>query len=389
MAMENVYIAAATRTASGKAPRGTLKDYRPDDMAAAVLTEVVKRAGIEAAQVQDVTLGCAIPEQAQGMNVARVAAIGAGMPDTVSASTINRFCSSGLEAMSIIGSKIEAGLLDIGIGGGTESMSMVSMPGAKVAPNPRLSRERPEVYIAMGNAGDNVARDFKITREELDEFALGSNQKAVAAIEAGKFKDEITPLEMPEGSSVLVFDTDEGPRKDTTLEALAGLRPAFAASPKLGTHTAGNSSQTSDAAAAVVLMSAKAVEETGAKPIAKFLSYNVAADSPKYLGPAQLVAIPRALELAGIKKEDVGLFEINEAFASVAIYVTRELGLDPEKVNVNGGAIALGHPMGATGAKLSTQIINEMRRRGEKYGVVTMCIGGGQGAAGVFELIDN
>ena len=389
MAMENVYIAAATRTASGKAPRGTLKDYRPDDMAAAVLTEVVKRAGIEAAQVQDVTLGCAIPEQAQGMNVARVAAIGAGMPDTVSASTINRFCSSGLEAMSIIGAKIEAGLLDIGIGGGTESMSMVSMPGAKVAPNPRLSRERPEVYIAMGNAGDNVARDFKITREELDEFALGSNQKAVAAIEAGKFKDEITPLEMPEGSSVLVFDTDEGPRKDTTLEALAGLRPAFAASPKLGTHTAGNSSQTSDAAAAVVLMSAKAVEETGAKPIAKFLSYNVAADSPKYLGPAQLVAIPRALELAGIKKEDVGLFEINEAFASVAIYVTRELGLDPEKVNVNGGAIALGHPMGATGAKLSTQIINEMRRRGEKYGVVTMCIGGGQGAAGVFELIDN
>ena len=389
MAMENVYIAAATRTASGKAPRGTLKDYRPDDMAAAVLTEVVKRAGIEAAQVQDVTLGCAIPEQAQGMNVARVAAIDAGMPDTVSASTINRFCSSGLEAMSIIGAKIEAGLLDIGIGGGTESMSMVSMPGAKVAPNPRLSRERPEVYIAMGNAGDNVARDFKITREELDEFALGSNQKAVAAIEAGKFKDEITPLEMPEGSSVLVFDTDEGPRKDTTLEALAGLRPAFAASPKLGTHTAGNSSQTSDAAAAVVLMSGKAVEETGAKPIAKFLSYNVAADSPKYLGPAQLVAIPRALELAGIKKEDVGLFEINEAFASVAIYVTRELGLDPEKVNVNGGAIALGHPMGATGAKLSTQIINEMRRRGEKYGVVTMCIGGGQGAAGVFELIET
>jgi len=389
MAMDNVYIAAATRTASGKAPRGTLKDYRPDDMAAAVLTEVVKRAGIEASQVQDVTLGCAIPEQAQGMNVARVAAIDAGMPDTVSASTINRFCSSGLEAMSIIGAKIEAGLLDIGIGGGTESMSMVSMPGAKAAPNPRLSRERPEVYIAMGNAGDNVARDFKITREELDEFALGSNQKAVAAIEAGKFKDEITPLEMPEGSSVLVFDTDEGPRKDTTLEALAGLRPAFAASPKLGTHTAGNSSQTSDAAAAVVLMSGKAVEETGAKPIAKFLSYNVAADSPKYLGPAQLVAIPRALELAGIKKEDVGLFEINEAFASVAIYVTRELGLDPEKVNVNGGAIALGHPMGATGAKLSTQIINEMRRRGEKYGVVTMCIGGGQGAAGVFELIEN
>lgn len=388
MAMENVYVASATRTAVGRAPRGALKDYRPDDMAAAVLKEAVNRAGIEAVQVQDVTLGCAIPEQAQGMNVARIAAIDAGMPDTVSASTINRFCSSGLEAISIIGAKIEAGLLDIGIGGGTESMSMVSMPGAKVAPNPRLSRERPEVYIGMGNAGDNVARDFNISREELDQFSVESHQKAVSAIESGRFKDAITPLEMPEGSDLLVFDTDEGPRKDTSIEVLAGLKPAFAASPKLGSHTAASSSQTSDGAAALVLMSGKAVEETGAKPIAKFLSYNVAADSPKYLGPAQLVAIPRALELAGIKLEDVGLFEINEAFASVAIYVMRELGLDASKVNVNGGAIALGHPMGATGAKLSAQIIDEMRHRGEKYGVVTMCIGGGQGAAGVYELVD-
>lgn len=388
MSMKNVFIASAVRTAVGKAPRGTLKEVRPDDMAAVVLKEAVKRAGIRPDQVQDVTLGCAIPEQAQGMNVARVAAIDAGFPDTVSAATINRFCSSGLEAMAVVGAKIEAGLLDIGIGGGTESMSMVGMPGANVSPNPKLAVEKPEVYIAMGNAGDNVARDFKISRQELDEFALGSNQKAVAAIAAGKFKDEIVGLELPAGSDRLVFDTDEGPRKDTTIEGLAGLKPAFAASPKLGLHTAGNSSQTSDGAAAVVLMSGAACKANGVKPLARFLSYNVAADSPKYLGPAQLVAIPKAVELAGIKLSDVGLFEINEAFASVALLVMRELKLNPAKVNVNGGAIALGHPMGATGAKLSTQIINEMRRRGEKYGVVTMCIGGGQGAAGVFELLD-
>jgi acetyl-CoA acyltransferase len=385
MAFENVFITAATRTAVGKAKRGSLVNVRPDDMASAVLNEVCSRSGIEPGQVEDVSLGCAIPEQAQGMNVARVAAIGAGMPDTVSAMTVNRFCSSGLEAMSIVASKINSGLFDIGIAGGTESMSMVSMPGAKVSPNPRLSVERPDVYIAMGNAGDNVAKDFNITREELDEFALASNLKAAAAIDAGKFKEEITPLDLPEGGK---FDTDEGPRGDATIEGLSALRPAFAASPKLGLHTAGSSSQMSDGASAIVMMSQKGLDATGAKPIAKFLSYSVAADSPKYLGPAQLVAIPKAIEQAGITLEDVGLFEINEAFAAVAIYVTRELGLDPDKVNVNGGAIALGHPMGCTGAKLSTQIIHELRRRGEKYGVVTMCIGGGMGAAGVIELLD-
>jgi len=385
MALDNVYVAAATRTAVGKAKRGSLVNVRPDDMAATVLTAVCQRAGIEPGQVSDVALGCAIPEQAQGMNVARVASIAAGMPDTVSAMTVNRFCSSGLEAMAIVAAKIDAGMFDIGIGGGTESMSMVSMPGAKVAPNPRLSKERPDVYIGMGNAGDNVAKDFNITREELDQFALDSNLKAAAAIAAGTFKDEITPLDLPQGGQ---FDTDEGPRADATLEGLSKLRPAFAATPKLGLHTAGNSSQLSDGAAAVVLMSEQGLKDSGAKPVAKFLSYNVAADSPRYLGPAQLVAIPKALEQAGIKLEDVGLFEINEAFASVVLYVTRELGLDPGKVNVNGGAIAMGHPMGCTGAKLSTQIINELRRRGEKYGVVTMCIGGGQGAAGVFELLD-
>ncbi len=386
--MDNVYVVSAARTAIGKAKRGTLVNYRPDDMAAEAIKAAVERAGIKPEQVQDVAMGCAIPEQAQGMNVARIAALRAGMPNTVSAMTINRFCSSGMEAMSVVAAKISAGLLDIGIGGGTESMSMVSMPGARVSPNPYLTKNHPEIYIAMGNAGDNVAREFKISREELDQCALESNQKAVAAIDLGKFKDQIVPLQVPVNGKTITFDTDEGPRRDTTLEGLAALKPAFAASPKLGFHTAGNSSQMSDGAAALVLMSGKAMKETGAKPLAKFRSYSVAADSPQYLGPAQLVAIPKACELAGIRIDDVGLIEINEAFASVALYVARELKLDRKKVNVNGGAIALGHPLGCTGAKLSVQIIDEMRKRGEKYGLVTMCIGGGMGAAGVFELCE-
>ncbi len=384
MALENVYITAATRTAVGKAGRGSLVRNRPDDMAAAVLISVCERSGITPDQVQDVTMGCAMPEQEQGVNVARIAAIAAGMPDTTSGVTVNRFCSSGLEAMATVAAKLNAGMYDVAIAGGAESMSMVQMPGAKVSPNPRLSKEKPEVYIGMGNAGDNVAKDFNITREEIDAFALASNQKAAAAVAEGKFKDEITPLDLPDGGK---FDTDEGPRADASIEALAKLRPAFAASPKLGFHTAGNSSQMSDGASAVVMMNEAGLKSTGAKPIAKFLSYNVAADSPKYLGPAQLVAIPKAIEMAGLTLEDIDLFEINEAFASVAILVTRELGLDPEKVNVNGGAIALGHPMGCTGAKLSTQIIHELKRRGQKYGVVTMCIGGGMGAAGVIEVL--
>ncbi|GMU92853.1 MAG: acetyl-CoA acetyltransferase [Candidatus Hydrogenedentota bacterium] len=385
--MNNVYVVSGARTAIGKAKRGTLVNYRPDDMAAEVLKSAVERAGIKADQVQDVVMGCAIPEQAQGMNMARIAALRAGMPETVSAMTINRFCSSGLEAMAIAAAKISSGLFDIAIGGGAESMSMVPMPGARVSPNPYLTKHHPEIYIAMGNAGDNVARDFGFSRQELDQWALESNQKAVAAIDLGKFKEEIVPLEVTNGKTI-IFDTDEGPRRDTTLEGLLALKPAFAASPELGYHTAGNSSQMSDGAAACVLMSEKAVKETGAKPLAKLVGYNVAASDPKYLGPAQLVAIPKACEMAGIKASDVGLFEINEAFASVVMLVMRELKLDPKKVNVNGGAIALGHPLGCTGAKLSVQIINEMRKRGEKYGVVTMCIGGGMGAAGVFELCE-
>ncbi|GMV98878.1 MAG: acetyl-CoA acetyltransferase [Candidatus Hydrogenedentota bacterium] len=384
--MDNVYIVSGVRTAVGKSGRGTLKDYRPDDMAAVCIKEALNRANLPAEAVQDVVLGCAIPEQAQGMNVARIAVLRAGLPETTNAMTINRFCSSGLEAMAIAAAKIEAGLLNCAIAGGAESMSLVSMPGAKPSFNPTLSKEKPETYIAMGNAGDNVARKFGFTREQLDQWALESNQKAVAAIDLGKFKDEIVPLEVPVNGHSVTFDTDEGPRRDTNMEALASLKPAFAASPKLGFHTAGNSSQTSDGAAAVVLMSGDEVKKRGLKPLARFRSYAVAADSPAYLGPAQLVAIPKACEMAGIKVEDVDLFEINEAFASVAMLVTQELKLDKNKVNVNGGAIAMGHPLGCTGAKLSVQIINELKRRGKKYGVVTMCIGGGMGAAGVIEM---
>lgn len=385
--MRDVYVVAAARTAVGKANRGMLAQYRPDDMAAAVIRAAIDRAGIAPEQVQDVVLGCAMPEAEQGMNLARIAVQRAGLPDQVCAMTINRFCSSGLEAMAIAGAKIESGLFDIAVAGGVESMSLVPMGGNDFRPNPYLARERPEVYIAMGHCGDNVARDFNISRASMDEWALRSHRRAIDAIDAGRFKEEIVPLEVPCHGRMVTFDTDEGPRRDTTLEALAKLKPAFAASPKLGACTAGNSSQTSDGAAALCLMNARAMAATGAKPLARFLAYNVAADAPRYLGPAQLPAMRRACELAGVQLEDIGLIECNEAFASQVLYVVRELGLDPDKVNVNGGAIALGHPLGCTGAKLSTQILHEMKRRGEKYGLVTMCIGGGMGAAGVFELV--
>lgn len=386
--MKDVYIASAVRTAVGKSKKGALADYRPDEMAAVVVKEAVDRVGIDPSSVQDVVLGCAFPEAAQGMNVARIAVMRAGLPDTTSAMTINRFCSSGLEAMSIAAAKLEAGLLDVAVAGGVESMSQVPMTGYRPSPNPYLAEHMPEVYIPMGVAGDNVARDYGFSREELDAYAVKSHEKAVAAIQAGRFKDEIVPLPLQNGQPGRVFDTDEGPRPDTSLEGLAKLRPAFAASPKLGFHTAGTSSQTSDGAAALTLMTKAGLEKTGATPIGRFLAYNVAAGSPKYLGPAQLEAIPKACALAGIDVKDVDLFEINEAFASVALLVTRELGLDPAKVNVNGGAIALGHPLGCTGAKLSASILNALKQRGGRYGVVTMCIGGGMGAAGVLERLD-
>lgn len=383
--MQNAYIVSATRTAVAKAKRGALAQYRPEDMAAAVVKEAVIRAGIEPNRVQDLVLGCATPEAEQGMNMARLVVLRAGLPDTLPATTVNRLCASGLEAIAIVASKIAAGLMDVAVAGGVESMSLIPMTGNKFAPNPWLTRKRPEAYIAMGHCGDNVAREFKISREDMDRWAFESHQKAIAAQDAGRFRDEIVPLEVDTGNDTVRFDTDEGPRRDTSIAALAKLKPAFAISPKLGSCTAGNSSQVSDGAAAVCLMSEKALKETGATPLARLRSYAVAADSPQFLGPAQVVAVPRACAQAGIALEEVGLVENNEAFASQCLYVIRELKLDPAKVNVNGGAIALGHPLGCTGAKLTVQIIYEMRRRGVAFGLVTMCVGGGQGAASVVE----
>ncbi len=380
--MKDVYIVSAVRTAIGKAKK-SLSMTSPVTMGAVVVKEAVARAGVAPEAVQDLVIGCAFPEGEQGMNMARIITIAAGLPETVPAMTINRFCSSGLEALVIAASKIRAGLIDVAVTGGVESMSLIPMSGVKFAPDPAMTVEHPEVYISMGNCGDNVARDFGISRKECDEWAFGSVTKALAAIDAGKFKSQIVPIEVMKG---VMFDTDEGPRRDTTLEGLAALKPAFSGPGMKGICTAGNSSQMSDGASAVCLMSEDAMKASGAKPLAKFLGYNVAADTPKYLGPAQVVAIKKACELSGIDVASVGLFENNEAFASQCLYVMRELGIDPAKVNVNGGAIALGHPLGCTGSKLTTQVIHEMKERNQKYGIVTMCIGGGMGAAGVFEL---
>jgi len=387
--MQDVYVVSAVRTAVGKANKGSLVQCRPDEMAAVVIKEAIGRAGVPAGRVQDIVLGCAFPEGSQGMNIARVAQARAGIPDSDPRITINRFCSSGIESLAIAASKIRTGLIQIAVSGGVESMSRIPMSGLKFAPSPRLTVECPEVYSSMGNCGDNVARDFGITRQECDEWALRSVQRAVAAIDAGKFKEQIVPLQVPTAKGSIMFDTDEGPRRDTTIEGLAKLKPAFAGPGRRdGVCTAGNSSQMSDGASAVCLMSGDAVKAFGVKPMARFVSYSVAAGSPKYLGPAQVVAISKALELAGIKVSDLGVIENNEAFASQCLYVIRELKIDPDRVNVNGGAIALGHPLGCTGSKLTTQVIYEMRARGAKYGLVTMCIGGGMGAAGIFELCE-
>ncbi len=387
--MDNVYVVSAKRTAVGKAKKGTLAHTRPDDLAAAAIKGAVDAAGVDPATVQDVVLGCATPEAEQGLNVARIALLRAGLPDTVSGMTINRFCSSGTEALAIVAAKIQAGMLDLAVAGGTESMSMIPMGGQKPSPNPTLVDEHPAVYISMGTCGDNVARDFNITREEADQWSAQSNARAVAAIKEGKFKDEIVPVEVKTAGGTTTFDTDEGPREGTTAEVLGGLRLAFAASPKLGVCTAGNSSQTSDGAAAAVLASGEAVKQHGLKPIGKMLAWTVEAGDPKYLGPPQIPAIKKACKIAGIEPKDIGLVECNEAFATQTLHVVREMGFDPEMVNVNGGAIALGHPLGCTGAKLTATLLHEMKRRGVKYGLVTMCIGGGMGGAGIFELVDD
>ena len=392
--MAEAYILSCVRTAVGKAFRGTLARTRPDDMAAVVLREAIARVpGLDAADIGDVVLGCAMPEAEQGLNIARMAALEAGIPDSVSALTLNRFCASGLEAVSYAASRIKLGEAELMIAGGVESMSMIPMGGNKVAPNMRLVDEHPEYYISMGLTSERVAEKFGITREAQDAFALASHEKAIAAIDAGRFKDEIvpvtvrTPILEPNGKvqvAETVFEVDEGQRRDTTLEALAKLKPAFMVD---GTTTAGNSSQMSDGAAAVVVASEKMAEKLGAKPLARFVGYATAGVDPEIMGIGPAVAIPRVLELTGLKIDDFGLIELNEAFASQSLYVIDKLGLPADRLNVNGGAIALGHPLGCTGAKLSCTILGEMERRGERYGLVSMCVGGGMGAAGVYERI--
>ena len=392
--MQDAVVVAATRTAVGKAPNGTLKTVRPDEMAAAVIGDVLRRApGIDPRDVDDVIMGCAMPEAEQGLNVARIASLRAGVPVDASAVTMNRFCASGLQAIASGAEHIMCGFADIVVAGGTESMSLVPMGGNKVCPNPTLVDEYPDVYLSTGLVAENHARDYAITREEQDAFALRSHQRAVAAIEAGRFAEEITPLTFtisvpqngrPAGLRDVTFAQDEGPRRDTSPEALAKLRPAFHAT---GTVTAGNSSQTSDGAAAVVLMSAAAAKKRGLQPLARFVAYATAGVAPERFGIGPVPAVRKVLERAGLTLDQIDLVELNEAFAAQVLAVLRELPIDPDRLNVNGGAIALGHPLGCTGAKLTTSLLYEMRRRNARYGLVTMCVGGGMGAAGIFERL--
>jgi acetyl-CoA acyltransferase len=385
-------IVAAVRTPVGKAKRGGLTTTRPDELATIVIRELMKRVEVlPPEEVDDVVLGCAFPEGEQGMNVARLASLRAGLPVSVSGETINRFCSSGLQAIAHAAYHIMAGQASAIIAGGTESMSMVPMTGYKFAPNPYLAVEYPEAFTSMGLTAENVAEKYGITRAEQDAFALRSNQLAGEAVTSGRFDPEIIPVEVeciepgPNGKQVshsYTVSRDEGPRLDTSLEALAKLRPAFKGG---GSVTAGNSSQMSDGAAGVIVMDRSKAEALGLKPLVRFISFAVGGVPPEIMGIGPIAAVPKALEKAGLSLEDIGLIELNEAFASQSLAVMRELGLDMEKTNVNGGAIALGHPLGCTGAKLTTQIIYEMKRRDVQYGLVTMCIGGGMGAAGVFE----
>jgi acetyl-CoA acyltransferase len=376
-------IVASVRTAVGKAPKGTLRQTRPDDMAGAAIKAALARVpALKPEMVEDVVLGCAMPEAEQGMNVARQAALLAGIPPAAAAMTVNRFCASGLQAIALAARAIEAGEADVIVAGGTETMSLVPMGGHKLSPNPTLIDTYPDTYLGMGITAENVARKYGIDREASDRFALDSHRKAVAALDAGRFKDEIVPLTVSLDGKTLTFDTDEGPRRDTDLAALAKLKPAFAAD---GIATAGNSSQMSDGAAAAVLMSAERAKELGLRPIARLVTYAVAGVPPEVMGIGPIQAIPKALRQAGLTLADIDLVELNEAFACQGLAVIQAVGLDPGRVNVNGGAIALGHPLGCTGAKLTAQILHEMARRGSRYGLVTMCVGGGMGAAGIFE----
>lgn len=373
--MNEAVIVDCVRTPVGKAPRGALRQTRPDDLAAIAIEGLLARyPGVEAAEIEDVILGCATPEGESGMNVARIAALRAGLPETVCGVTINRFCSSGLQAIAMAAERIRAGMAETLVAGGTESMSMLPLALMRIAPNPWMVEHQPEIYINMGLTAENLQRRYGISREEQDAFALASHQKAIAAQSSGKFDDELVPV----GS----FRKDEGPRADTSLEALAKLKPAFHAQ---GTVTAGNSSQTSDGAAAALVMSAGRAAALGLKPRARFVSFAVGGVAPEVMGIGPVAAIPKALRLAGLTLDEIGVIELNEAFAVQALAVIREAGLPPERVNLNGGALALGHPLGCTGAKLTATILREMERGGHRYGMVTMCIGGGQGAAGIFE----
>jgi acetyl-CoA acyltransferase len=391
--MHDAVIVSAVRTAVGKAPKGTLSVMRPDELAATAIRGALGRVPtLEPSSIDDVILGCAMPEGEQGMNVARIASLRAGIPVEASAVTVNRFCSSGLQAIAYGAERIMLGHSQVVVAGGTESMSMVPMGGNKISPNPGLVASYPDVYLSTGLVAENHARASMVSRDEQDAFALRSHQRAAAAIDGGHFKNEIVPLTVrvtvPNGSTPTVreirFDTDEGPRRDTSLDVLGKLRPAFHVN---GTVTAGNSSQMSDGAAAVVLTSAALAKERGLTPLARFVAFATAGVPPELFGIGPVPAIKKVLKLAGLTLDQIDLVELNEAFAAQALACLKELAIDPEKVNVNGGAIALGHPLGCTGAKLTATIINELHRRGARYGLVTMCVGGGMGAAGIIERL--
>jgi acetyl-CoA acyltransferase len=424
MNMPDAVIVSAVRTAVGKAPNGTLRFMRPDDMAAAVIAEVLKRApGLDAAEIDDVMIGCAMPEAEQGLNVARIASLRAGIPHSAAAVTVNRFCASGLEAIALAADRIRGGSARAIVAGGTESMSLIPMGGHKISPNPALADSYPDVYLTTGLVAENHAREAHVSREAQDAYALESHRRAIAAIDAGRFDDEIVPLEVSSvagvaggpgsapaasvagststGSSTraskggtavatappitrTTFARDEGPRRETSMEALAKLKPAFHAA---GTVTAGNSSQTSDGAAATIVMSADRARELGLKPLARMVAYATAGVEPERFGIGPVPAIRKVLAQAGLTLDQIDLVELNEAFAAQVLAVLAELPIDPARLNVNGGAIALGHPLGCTGAKLTATLLHEMPRRNARFGMVTMCVGGGMGAAGIFERV--
>ena len=394
--MKEAVVVSVVRTAVGKAPKGTLRHTRPDDLGAVAVKGAVDRVpALDPKEIEDVIIGCAMPEGEQGMNMARLISLRAGLPIEAAAMTVNRYCASGLQTIALAAERIRGGGADVIVAGGAESMSYLPMGGNKIAVNPWLVDNHPAAYMSMGLTAERVAKHYKISREESDQFALGSHQKALAAIEAGRFNDEIVAV--PVVTTVMStagkpekqeksFTVDEGPRADTSIEALAKLRAVFHAA---GVVTAGNSSQTSDGAAAAVVMSDTRAKEIGAKPLARFVSFAYAGCLPEEMGIGPIYAIPKALKMAGLTLDQIDLIELNEAFAAQSLAVIKTLGIDPAKVNVNGGAIALGHPLGCTGAKLTASLIPEMKRRGAKYGLVTMCVGGGQGAAGIFENLQN